>query len=44
MQLDTSIYKDEIRFGLNLFKEELAELKMLLSQVNSYGKKVKNSI
>lgn len=44
MQLDTSIYKDEIRFGLNLFKEELAELKMLLSQINSYGKKVKNSI
>jgi len=44
MQLDTSIYKDEIRLGLNLFKEELAELKMLLSQVNSYGKKVKNSI
>ena len=44
MQLETSIYKDEIKLGLNMFKEELAELRMLLLQINSYGKKMKNSI
>ena len=37
-------YKDEIKLGLNMFKEELAELRMLLLQINSYGKKMKNSI
>lgn len=44
MQLETSVYKDEIKLGLNMFKEELAELRMLLLQINSYGKKMKNSI